>query len=299
MNISTRVGSILLLICDIRSIISYLFVFIYVFSKKNIRSAPNNYVMLFMLFNSLILVCSDIPCTIYYYQRHQPIIQSPIFCLIWWFISICYSYSCQILAAWMSFERHILIFHSWIFTRKLKKICFHYLMPVLILLYTHSLYIYFIILTPCETRYELAGNSCSDLCYFSSVTLGLYETIGHGILTTICIVIFSSTLVLRIYWSKARLQQSVNWKKYRKMFYQLIPISTLYLSTKFPLCIAYILNYSYGTVWVQTIITCFSFLNYFIPIALPFVCIASLPNFHNTMKRYFRRRINRQIRPAI
>lgn len=77
---------ILLLIFEIPSIIGYIFVITYILTRKQLRSAPNNYVMLINLFISFIIVILDIPWTLDTYRRNTTAIISPTLCLIEWFI---------------------------------------------------------------------------------------------------------------------------------------------------------------------------------------------------------------------
>lgn len=110
--IPNSVVFILLLILEIPSLICHIFVIIYILVKKSLRSAPNNYVMIIMLFYSFMTVLLDIPWQMDYYRRSIVPVRSIVFCRIWWFIDLCFICTDQMLMAWASFERHILIFHS-------------------------------------------------------------------------------------------------------------------------------------------------------------------------------------------
>jgi hypothetical protein len=50
--------------------------------------------------------------------------------------------------------------------------------------------------------------------------------IAHGVIPTFLITILNVCLLVRIIWQKRRHHQ--NWKKYRKMAFQLLSISALY-----------------------------------------------------------------------
>ncbi|CAF1127987.1 unnamed protein product [Adineta ricciae] len=289
------VRMILLIAFIIPSLLCYLFVIVCTLVKKSLRSAPNNYVMLFMLFTSLLVVGTDIPWAIYCYHQYTVLIKSPMFCLVWWFIDAFGLYTSQVLTAWATLERHILIFHSHFYNRKRVMICCHYLAPIVLLLYMLIFYIYVIFLLPCETRWQLDGNLCYEPCYFSDYVFGLWETILHGMITTIFIIIFSSLLIIRVCRSRRRLQQSVHWGKYRRMFFQLISISALYLSINFPICIVYIFHYTSDLSWTYASIQVLSFLNYFIPLLLPFVCLTSRGGIVISIKQILKRQKNRRV----
>jgi len=116
----------LLLTFEIPSMVCYLFVIDYILTNKSLHSAPNNYVMLFILFISFVIICLDSPFAIDLYRRHVFAILSSLICLMWYFIDLCLFYTCQILVAWASFERHILIFHDHLLNQKRKNLhlCF-------------------------------------------------------------------------------------------------------------------------------------------------------------------------------
>ena len=136
---------------------------------------------------------------------------------------------------WAAFQRHLLIFHDRFFAHKWRKICFYYLPPLLIIIYMVSFYIYSILLFPCGIPDYDDHDVCTIPCYFLDPLLSLWENILHGLVTTVLIMIFNGALLICVYRSKMRLRQSVNWRKYRKMIFQLVSISILYLSTNCPL----------------------------------------------------------------
>jgi hypothetical protein len=284
----------LLLIFEIPSIICYIFVIAYILTSKTLRSAPNNYVMLIVLFISFIIVTLDIPLEIDYHRRHKTPIDSPIFCMILWFIDISCFNTCQLLIAWASFERHILIFHDYSLNQKWKKICFHYMPPVILIIYMMIFYIYVIFLIPCEHSVSFDNDKCLIPCYLGDPFFGLWESIFHVLATTICIIVFSCALLIRVYRSKRRLQQSMNWRKYRKMLFQLISISSLYLSINFPISIIYILSITSFADRALKALECLSFFGYFIPLLLPFICLTSLPDVWRKIKRKIHRRAKKR-----
>jgi len=100
--------------------------------------------------------------------------------------------------------------------------------------------------------------------------------------------------LIRVYRSKRRLQQSMNWRKYRKMLFQLISISSLYLSINFPISIIYILSITSFADRALKALECLSFFGYFIPLLLPFICLTSLPDVWRKIKRKIHRRAKKR-----
>lgn len=287
----------LLLIFEIPSIICYIFVIGFILSKKTLRLAPNNYVMLIILFISFIIVLLCIPEELNYYRRHSILIPSSTFCLIWWFIYLFSFSTCQLLVAWASFERHILIFHGRLLRQKWKKICFYYMPPLVLIIYVMSFYIYVFFLLPCESYFYIENQRCNYPCFLSNPVLNMWQAILHSMFPTICIIVFSFSLIIRVYRSRTHHQQLVNWRKYRKMLFQLISISSLYLSINFPYFIISILDITGLFGWTEIALECLGFFVYFNPLLLPFICLTSLPKIWTKIKRKLHCRAHRQIQP--
>jgi len=89
----------------------------------------------------------------------------------------------------------------------------------------------------------------------------------------------------------------MNWRKYRKMIFQVISILSLYLSISFSLSIIYIIHMISFFDWTVAPLECLSFFSYFIPFFLPLICLTSLPEIWTKLKTIIRPRMNRQIQP--
>ncbi len=295
--ISYSVRFPLLLTFEIPSIICYIIVLSHILTEKSLRSATNNYVLILILISSFIMVSLAIPWQIDHYRRNKISIESPVFCMLWWFVDLCSFYTCQILVAWASFEQHILVFHHHLFDQKWKKICFHYMPPLILIIYMWIFHMYVIFLYPCDSYIDLKNTKCLLPCYLNDSIFGLWESIFHGIVITICIIVFSCSFLIRVYRSKSRLQQSMNWWKYRRIIFQLISLSTLHLSINFPLDIFYIIYRTNPSNRTLETIEFLGFFTYFIPLLLPFICLTSLSEVWTKLRRNINRRANRRIHP--
>jgi hypothetical protein len=295
--ISYSVRFPLLLTFEIPSIICYIIVLSHIFSEKSLRSATHNYVVILILISSFIIVSLVIPWEMDYYRQNKVSIESSTFCMIWWFFDLCSFYTCQILVAWASFERHILVFHHHLFDQKWKKICFHYMPPLILIIYMWIFHIYVIFIFPCDSYIDLKNKQCLFPCYLNDSVFGLWESIFHGVFITICIIVFSCSFLIRVYRSKSHLQESINWWKYRRIIFQLISLSSLYLSIIVPLGIIYIIDRINSSKWASETIECLSFFSYFIPLLLPFICLTTLSEIWTKLRRSINRRANRRIQP--
>lgn len=157
-------------------------------------------------------------------------------------------------------------------------------------------YVYVLFIVSCDSDINPDG-ICQLPCYYSDPVLGLWETTVHGIFATVSILVFSGTLMIRVYRSKSRLRQPMNWRKHRKMMFQLISLSSLHLSITSPYYIYYIVDAVVHSDWSQQVWDFFSFLFYLIPLLFPFMCLAYLPDIWTDIKRITHRRQNQRIRP--
>ncbi len=108
----------------------------------------------------------------------------------------------------------------------------------------------------------------------------------NAILPTLLIGIFSIALAVRYVRQKRRVQRTLRWRKHRRMVIQLLLISALHLILDLPVLIL-ITAHLCGLpedVGVEAQLYAY-FLTYFIPLLLPYVCLASLPQIWKKIPR--------------
>jgi hypothetical protein len=122
------------------------------------------------------------------------------------------------------------------------------------------------------------------------------------IISSSCSNIFSLALLLRVLWQKRKLNQRVQWIKYRKLTIQSLSISTLYVLFNGPWTLT-IFAYQYGLsddiAMIAMAYTIYFY--YYVIFPSPFVCLGSLPELRLKIKQkllYCVRR-RRQISPMI
>jgi hypothetical protein len=225
---------------------------------------------------------------------------TPTLCLIWWFIDWGFYYVIVVLLLFTSIERHILIFHSQMVATKRKRLLFHYLPLFLTVLFMMTFYVTAIFGPICEDTFDYTSDLCgTKACYESIPFLAMFEQIVFSTIGSCLIAIVNISLLVRVIWQKHRVHQVIEWRKQRKLAIQVILMSTLYLVFSLPLTIVYIVRLLGPPDWAMEVVPIFFLLSYFTIFFLPFVCLASLPQFWSTVENLCSRRRRRRIAPIL
>jgi hypothetical protein len=215
---------------------------------------------------------------------------TPTFCLVWWFIDWGFYFLLIALLLFTSIERHILIFHSQMVATKRKRLLFHYLPLFFIVLFMITFYVVAIFAPICENTFDYTSDLCGGIaCYGSIPFLVMFEQIVFSVIGSCLIAIFNLLLLVRVIWQKHRIHQVIEWKKQRKLATQVISMSMLYLLFSLPVTIIYIIRLFGQPDWAMEVVSIFFFLSYFTIIFLPIVCLATLPQFWDTVETLWSR----------
>jgi len=286
-----------LLICEIPSLICYFIVLTHILTKKTQRQALHNHSIIVLLFIALFVVLFDYSWTIDSCRRREVWLQTSAFCEVWLLLDYGFYNACTVVLAWASFERHILIFHSNLVVTRRGSIIIHYLPLIIILIYLTIFYTYVIFFPPCENEYDFTYPVCGAYpCYLTIGYLAMWDTIAHGIIPTLLIAVLNVGLFLGILWQKRH--RRPNWKKFRKMAFQLLSIAVLYLSLNLPLMITFIVQLAGYPEWgVQAQLYLYFFCT-LLQYLLPFVCLPYFSGIWRTMKTLLTRS-NRRVIPTL
>jgi hypothetical protein len=225
---------------------------------------------------------------------------TPTLCLVWWFIDWGFYFLLVALLLFTSIERHILTFHSQMVATKRKRLLFHYLPLFLTVLFMITLYGVVIFAPICENTFDYTSDLCGGLpCYESITFLAMFEQIGFGMIGSCLIAVINLLLLIRVIWQKHRVHQVIEWRKQRKIAIQVISMSTLYLIFALPFTIIYIVRLSGQPDWAMEVVSVFFFLSYFTIFFLPFVCLATLPQFWDTVEKLCSPGRRRRIAPTV
>jgi len=282
---------------QVPSLLCYSIILTHIFTQKTQRQALHNHSIIVLLIIALCVVLFDYSWTLDSLRRGEVWPQTPAFCEVWWLFDYGFYNACTVVLAWASFERHILIFHSNLISTKRRRILIHYLPLITILIYLTIFYTYVIFFPPCENQYDYTSPICGAYpCYLTIESLGMWDTIAHEITATLLAAIFNVGLLVNVLWQKRRHRQ--NWKKCRKMAFQLLSVSALFLSLNFPLAITFLVQVSGYPDWGVQAQLYLYFFSALIQYLLPFVCLPYASGLWSKMKRFFIQN-NRRVVPMV
>jgi len=115
-------------------------------------------------------------------------------------------------------------------------------------------------------------------CHILYPIIGLWEMGVHGCLCMMIIAFSSIALLIRVIIQKHRHNQIFQWKKYRKMIFQLVSISALYLLFNLPAMVLVVARQCGlpADVGVEELLVAF-FITYWVMLLLPIVSLMFLP----------------------
>jgi hypothetical protein len=293
----------LFLFSNILSLLCCLFVLFHLLSDRILRHALHNHVIIVVLLLTLIAELTDVPWILYFYQWGIVWQSTRTFCLVWKYIDITVYVATSKLVAWVSIERHILIFHgTWVSTKK-KRLFVHYTPLVAVVGYCIIYYAFSLCVVPCVNPFSYDAFFCGySLCTPPSIIVSLYEFISGGILCSLITVLFSIGLIVRVVRQKRRVNQPIQWRKHRKLTIQLLFITSLFDFIYLPpvvLAVARLLGMP-ANIGAGYSVFVAQFLSYYITFLFPFACIISLPQLRTRVKntiRWFWRRQTRAVGP--
>ncbi|CAF0947324.1 unnamed protein product [Adineta ricciae] len=291
------------LIFIIPSMLCSIFNLYYFLIDRTFRQNLHNHVITIILLFGFIYMITDIIWLIHYYRTNSLISSTRTFCLLWISVDLSGYASIMILTAWASIERHIFIFHQNLLSTSLKRFIFHYLPLIICSIYPSTFYFIGFFALPCTIPSNYHHERCQlGFCLSIHEILGTWDSSINNILPIFVIVIFSIGLIIRIWHKKYRIGQRFQWKKYKKMTFQLLSLSALYLLLVLPsqiLYTAYTFGLSSDIGW-DFFLDSYYF-SYFTMLFTPFVSIASLPELRTKFRKIiqFSQRQQNTIAPEI
>jgi hypothetical protein len=269
----------LFLVFDILALVCSSFVLYHLLSQRRSREALRNHATILMLLFAFIYQSVDIPLHLSFLHTGLVHPATRPLCLIWWYIDWCFYFVIVMLLAFISFERHILIFHSHLLATQRKRWIFHYIPLITSTSFIILFYVIAIFSPVCRNIFDYTVDLCGMYaCYALIPFFFLTEQVGFGAIPCFLIVVFNLTLLMRVIWQKHHLHQSGQWKKQRKLAIQVFLMSSLYLVFAFPLTLIYFVRLWHLPTWGSEMLPIYFFLSYFVILLLPFVCLVSLPN---------------------
>jgi hypothetical protein len=291
----------LFLIFDMFAVPCTVFVLYHLLMKRSSRQALHNHALILILLLDLVCEVIDIPLHLQFSFTGVVRPATPALCLIWWFIDWGFYYVIVVLLLFTSIERHILIFHSQMVATKRKRLLFHYLPLFLTVLFMITFYGVAIFAPICENTFDYTSDLCGGMaCYESIRFLTMFEQIVFSTMGCCLIAIVNLLLLVRVIWQKYRIHRNNEWRKQRKLAIQVISISTLFLVFSLPDTIIYFVRLFGRPDWGMEVYSVFFYLTYFTGFCVPLVCLATLPQFWDTLANICSPRRRRgQIAPVV
>jgi len=281
---------------DVPALLCCIFVLYHLLSKKDLREAIHNHVWIIILLLLIVYEVIPIPQHLQYFMTGVVRPSTPMYCLVWWFIDWGFYYTISVLLLFASIERHFLIFHSQMTATTRKRLIFHYLPLIVIILFMMVFYIVAIFAPGCESTYDYTVDLCGMYpCSGSMLFFQIFEGVVFSIVLPIILTITNLILLIRVVWQKYRVHRSVQWKKQRKLAIQVIFMSSIYLLFNLPPTIVYLVRvfrHSASEPALPRILFYYSYMPTFV---LPFGCLTTLPKFWDIMEKLDPRK--RQVAP--
>jgi len=250
-------------------------------SAQKHRQLLANHVVIAMLIVSFLTVIIDLSSALSFLRKGNIHPQSTSFCYFWMYIDYVLYANEMLLLAWASIERHILVFALQRFRSKRQKFYGHYLPITFCLIYPIIFYTYTIFFYSCDNVFNYQQYLCGSPCFkTSSFLLNGYDQLMHTLIPCIIIVIFSLVLLIRVIRHKRQIQgQLFSWRKQQRMVVQLFSIVCLYTVMITPPVVVIIIRITISKTFAIVEYTLYiSYLFYFLPLFLPFVCLGSVDN---------------------
>ncbi|CAF1584815.1 unnamed protein product [Didymodactylos carnosus] len=274
--ISRQIKFYLVLLFQLLSVFCSLLLFYqYSINRRQLKSLHNHAIVL-LLITSFLSTTTSLPMLQQYLYNGYVTPSTDGFCSYWAFNVYTLSGINLFLMAFLSIERHLLIFKGPMMSNKKNQYFYHYLPILFCILYPFLFYLVVIYFYQCENNYDYAQLLCVAPCY-AFTNIGIYDTIINCCLPIVFIFIFSSALVLRVVKQKRKLKlQPFKWKRDRKMTLQLLVITLVYclLWTPMNACTLIETFFMVDTTLLQAQTLYFYYFSYLVPIIYPFVCLA-------------------------
>jgi len=289
MTIPNIIRSWILLVPLIPSIFVSVFVLYHLLSNRALRKGLNNHVIILLLSSGLIEEITDVSWYVHFYRTGTLLSSTNEFCYTWVLFSAIMFSSIGIQMSWASIERHIIIFYPNLLSTMIKRCLFHYLPMAICILWPTIFYLIMLLILPCNTAFNYNQRLCGRYtCVTNTPGIPLFDSIAHYILPAFVTVFFSVALLARVLYSRYRIRGRIDWRNYKKMACQLLPISALYILLQLPPMTMYGV-YSAGL--PRTVAASYYsdsiFFNYWVILFTPFASLVSLPDLGTKCRNLF------------
>ena len=288
MPISNYVRGWLFLIPLVPSVLIATFNLYHLVTDRALRAGLHNHVIMLLLFYGLVEMLTDIVWQIVQYHTGLALSSTPAFCQAWIYFAAVIFITIYILMAWAAIERHILVFHPRLLQGKIKRFCFHYIPLGICIVYPQLFYNTMLFIVPCSVPYSYNRRYCNQyICIVSTAWVSLWDSTVHYILPAFTTVTFSVALFIRVLHRRYTARGQIDWRNYKKLAFQLLPISFLYMVLQLPPMILYA---AYSAGLSRTVASSYysdaNFFSYWTVLLTPFASVMSLPDLKGKCSRF-------------
>ncbi|UJR17799.1 hypothetical protein I4U23_004698 [Adineta vaga] len=292
---------ILIFAFEIPAIVLSIILFVYFVSNRPIRSKLKNHGWFILLTINFFQLTLRMPMPMSYYYLNYIWPPTNAYCLWWTWCEYSLNIIGLFLMAWISIERHLLVFHSHtLFQLRWKKWLFHFIPIVFCLLWAPLFFFVFVVISPfCTTVWNFNLLLCGFPCYFREKILNQFDFIFNLFLPVFTIMLANITLVTRVIYQKISRQQIVHWQRHRKMVLQLWIVSSLYMGLWLPLTITLFVEMTTLPLFMVDRLQEMQFAPYFVSLLLPMICLSTQPELITKIKNFLWKRPTNRITVGI
>jgi hypothetical protein len=279
-DLSNQIKYIIMQTCSIPSIICSIFTLTHLLSNRNLRRPLHNHIPLILLIISMCDSLLNQPLTLNYLRISRVVPSTDAMCLFWNFINAVCTIGTYLTMAWVSIERHLLIFYSRLFATRRGRLLFHYIpLSIVAFIYPIMTHTVIFLLYPCHNQFNMVSLFCAFPCALKVQSVALYTRIAHQFVPTFIVVGSTTALIVRVIMQRRQVQRDqFKWRRYRRMIIQLLALTSIFLTLTMPATLVSIVqNCCLPTFAVTVEVSYLNFLVRFITIFMPFICLGLLP----------------------
>jgi hypothetical protein len=285
----------ILILLEIPAVLISLAVLVHFVSSPAVRKKRHQHSIFVLLFVNFLQITIDIPMSLDYYHSGG-VVRPAVDAYCTWWVSYDYSlYSMNAtLMAWISIERHLLLFHEDLLggDNTWKRLCLH-CGPWIVCFTWGPLYytITVVIELVCINSWDFEPLFCGNPCYLNTTWGGV--DIFVNIFTPVLIIFIANvTLIIRVIYQQMTLvgRTRLNWRNQLIMVIQLVAISLTYLVIWLPAVIIQLVQIYFDSTFLQVQLETFFFLGYIGPLLVPFIGIGSIRYLSRRLKVIWLRR---------
>ena len=260
----------------------------YLIADRVLRKILYNHAILLLLIVTLLTNLIELPRIMDYLRVGLVLPQTYLNCSFWQWCDYLFYGATNVLLLWISIQRYFFIFYSHLYNTGRRRLLFHYLPSVFIVIYLIAFYTAAIFIYQCEEHFDFSQPLCGIPCYTNYTNISFYDLIAHSFIPLFVGIFLDVNLIIRvIYRRQIRVQQQgAQWRRYRKMILQLVLIFSVYSLFQAPYFLTIFLQLFIklpdAIAYIQ--IVCFYYFFWFLTQLLPIVCFGCMPEVTHKFK---------------